>query len=432
MNFLIIWSLFAISSVYAGEWSELTGEFELRAGEFLTETEDFPQNMGQSFLSVQTLGSYENLEFKLAPAYTHNFQNLEQLNNSSGHFLSSELKVEYISNTLAVTVGMDRVNWGVGDGFNPINGFRAFDLADPIFPRELSQVQFGFKYHPSEEQDFVFEFILVPDGHVDRLPLSQSRGTVDPQDSRWGIVLPQSAELNVNSSVPLSYEIRRENNNSRADFAARLRFLQINGWDYSVALGQFRRKRAVLRYEVRGDASVPNLPLNVLVRPHYSRRDMLGFDAAGTINDYGVRIEAAKYFVKESDKSFGYDSFLGNFGIDRIWDDVFKNSSLYINIAYIIIENSITSSFDKNSIDLAVTDSYGTIKFELRSELWTYGLDYLVTVNKDSIITLSTRYQWSDALELELLGNFLNGVEDEGLGRLSGNHRLIGSIKYLF
>lgn len=424
--------LFMFTNAVAGEWSDVSGRVELRAGEFLTTTKDYPENMGQGFLAASVTGTHDNLSLKLAPVYTMNSQNLSRLGDAQGHFLSSEALGELTTETVDVSLGYGIISWGAGDGHNPTNGFRAFDLADPIFPRELSQQQVGFKYHPGKEQDVIFEILVVPQGQVDKFPLGQQTGRVEPRDSRWGTIFPTGAELGENSTVPLQYRLENEYYNSRTDAAARLRLLQIQGWDYSLSVGQFRRKRAVLAYRLTGDATDPDLPLTVVIKPYYARSDMVGADAAGTIGEFGVRAEIAQYFVKKSDRAFGYDSFQANVGVDRLWDHVFEERSLYVNLSWVEIKNSKSSIFFQEAIDLAVSESYGSGRIELRSEKWIQGIDYLLTVQQNSILNLSLKHQWSDALLLGLTGSFLEGRKEEGLGLLAGNHRLIGSLEYLF
>ena len=103
-----------------------------------------------------------------------------------------------------------------------------------------------------------------------------------------------------------------------------------------------------------------------------------------------------------------------------------------MNLAYIQINNSKSASFDNNSIDLAVAESYATMKLELRSEKWTHGFDYLMTVSQNLVLNLSSKYNWTDALEFAITANFLSGRGSSGIGALNGNHRLIGSLKYIF
>lgn len=417
---------------FAGEWSAPGGKAELRAGEFLTTTKDYPQNMGQAFLKIETSGTHENFGAKVAPVVTVNTQDLTAPGKSRTHILSSELWADYTSTVFDLAAGFMPVKWGAADGLNPTNGFRAYDLSDPVFPRELSQGQISAKFHPTENQDLVFEAVFVPRGQTDLLPFSGHAGNFDPRDSRWGTVLPSAVDVGQNVSVPLLYARENEYHNNSSDYAGRVRFLQVNGWDYSVAAGQFRRKRAILQYRLTGDASIPSLPLTVRLRPYYPRQDMVGADASGTWGDYGVRIEAAQYLVKRADREFGYDSLLANAGIDRLWENALGDGALYVNASYVQIKNHKYGAFRKDAIDLAFTKSYASLRTELRFEKWTPGADALVTVNRNSVVNVFVKHDWSESLQLGLTASFLNGNTNTGIGRLSDNHRLIGQLEYYF
>ena len=425
-------TFFLLTGASAGEWSTPGGKIELRAGEFLTTTEEYPQSMGQAFLKLETSGTHENFGTKISPLLTVNTQDLSRPGKTSVHLLTSEVWGDFTSETVDFTVGLAPVKWGAADGINPTNGFRSYDLSDPVFPRELSQAQLALKIHPGADQDIVFEGVFVPDGQTDILPFSESEGRFDPTDSRWGTVLPSAVDVGQSVTVPLRYSLESEKHNPSSDFAGRLRFLQVNGWDYSLAAGQFRRKRAILNYRLTGDASIPSLPLTVRIKPHYPRQNMVGGDAAGTWGDFGVRAEVAKYFVKSSDRAFGYDSLIGNAGIDRLWENVFGENSFYMNASYVFIDNDKSDEFQKDSIDLAFTRSYGTLRTELRFEKWAPGAYFFITVDRNSVINLFLKHEWSESLQLGLTASFLNGEVNTGIGQLSDNHRLIGQLEYFF
>ncbi len=430
MFFLLF--ILSLSPAFAGEWTTPGGKIELRAGEFLTTTEDYPQSMGQGFLKLETSGTHENFGTKISPVATVNTQDLGQPGKSRVHFLSSEIWGDFTSEKIDLTAGLAPVKWGAADGLNPTNGFRSFDLSDPVFPRELSQNQISLKIHPGRDQDIVFEGVFVPDGQTDLLPFSGKNGRFDPRDSRWGTVLPSAVDVGQSVTVPLKYSLESEHHNKSSDLAGRVRFLQVKDWDYSLAVGQFRRKRAILNYTLTGDASIPSLPLTVRIKPFYPIQDMIGGDASGTWGDFGVRAEVAQYLVKKSDRAFGYDSFIGNFGVDRLWESLIGEGSLYLNAAYVFIKNHKYSEFQSDAIDLAFTRSYGTLKAELQFEKWTPGADFLVTADKNSVINLYLKHEWSESLQLGLTASFLNGEVDTGIGRLSDNHRLIGQVEYFF
>lgn len=416
---------------FAGEWATPGGKVELRAGEFLTTTDDYPQSMGQGILKLETSGSHENFSAKISPVLTGNVQDLTATKKTKYHFLSSEIWGDFTSDKIDLTAGMAPVKWGAADGLNPTNGFRSFDLSDPVFPRELSQTQVSLRLHPGADQDIVFEGIYVPKGQSDILPFGGT-GKIDPTDSRWGTVLPTAVDVNQGAMVPLKYRLESEHHNTSSDFAGRVRFLQVKGWDYSLAAGQFRRKRSILSYRLTGDANDPNLPLTVRIKPYYPRQDMIGGDAAGTWNEYGLRLEAAQYLVKKSDRAFGYNSFIANAGVDRLWEGLMWDGSLYVNAAYVYVKNDKSSVFVRDSIDLSFTRSYGTLKTEYRLEKWTPGADFLVTVNGSSVVNFYVRHEWSESLNLGLTASFLNGDVNTGIGRLSDNHRLIGQLEYYF
>ncbi len=429
MFFILI--LLSLIEARAGEWTTPGGKVELRAGEFLTTTDDYPQSMGQGFLKLETSGTHENFGAKVSPVLTTNIQNLSDTNKSRYHLFSSEVWADFTSDTFDIMAGMAPIKWGAADGLNPTNGFRSFDLSDPIFPRELSQNQVAVKFHPGSDQDIVFEGIFVPRGQTDILPFGGT-GKIDPTDSRWGTVLPTGVDVNQGATVPLKYALESEHHNTSSDVAGRVRFLQVKGWDYSVAIGQFRRKRSILQYRLTGDANDPDLPLTVRIKPHYPRQDMIGGDASGTWGEYGLRFEIAQYLVKKSDRAFGYNSLMGNAGIDRLWENLLWDGGLYVNAAFVYVQNDKSALFVKDSIDLAFTRSYGTIKTENRLEKWTPGADFLVTVNRSSVINIFVRHEWSESLQLGLTASFLNGNVNTGIGRLSDNHRLIGHLEYFF
>ncbi|MCE3012799.1 MAG: hypothetical protein LW878_06995 [Proteobacteria bacterium] len=424
-------ALFNVLQANAVDWSTLGGKVELRAGEFLTTTDDYPHNMGQGILKLEISASHENLGLKVSPVLTTNIQDLSETKIANNHLLSSELWGDFTSDKIDFIVGMAPVKWGAADGLNPTNGFRSFDLSDPVFPRELSQTQVSVRLHPGADQDIVFEGIYVPHGQTDLLPFGGT-GKIDPMDSRWGTVLPTAVDVNQGATVPLKYTLESEHHNSSQDFAGRIRLLQVKGWDYSLALGQFRRKRSILSYRLTGDANDPALPLTVRIKPFYPRQTMIGGDAAGTWNEYGLRFEAAQYMVKKSDRAFGYNSFIASSGIDRLWENILWDGSLYVNAVYIYVNNDKSSVFVKDSIDLAFTRSYGTLRTEFRLEKWTTGADFLVTEDRSSVVNFFLRHEWSEALNLSLTASLLNGNVNSGIGRLSENHRLIGQLEYFF
>lgn len=420
------------TAALGADWTPVTGKAELRAGQFLNHLQGYPDSMGQAILSAQTSGNQEQFHWKLNPTYLHNIQDLQDPSATKGHLRASEVMAEFATPTFGVSAGLAPVNWGVSDGLTPANPFRAFDFGDPLFPRELSQPQVGIKLHPGEQQDVVFELLVIPRVQVDLLPLGRSSGSIDPTDSRWGSILPVAVELGESASAPLRYRSQAVHGSSPSDVAARLRFLQVSEWDYSIVIGQARRRRAVLGYRLTGDANNAALPLTVTVRPYYARSDFVAADASGTWGEFGVRLEVAQYFVRASDREVGYDSFQSNFGIDRLWDGALGNYDLYVNLTAVVIKNDKSDRFLEDAIDLALTESYSAGRVELRSERWVHGVDYLVTVRKNSVTNVYSKHDLTDAWQIGFTASFVNGREGIGLGRLAGDHRLIGNVVYLF
>jgi hypothetical protein len=423
---------FLATTAEALEFQKVEGKAELRLGEFLTTNSQYPMNMGQGILRAQTGVTQGSWALKLAPALTVNKQDLQKTSEVRSHFKSSEIWGDYTSNIFDLALGFQAMKWGAADGYNPTNGFRAYDLSDPVHPRELSQNAVTLKLHPGAEQKTVFEVTYVPQGLVDVLPFELKRGSIDPESSRWGIVLPTAVDLGQGSQIPLKYRMENERFNNSSDVGARLRFLQIGNWDYSLAFGQFRRKRAILQYQLTGDANDPALPLTVVIKPLFARYQMLGADASGTIGDYGVRLEVAKNIVQKDDRAFGYDSLQANGGVDRLFTSLFGEVDLYVNAFYVHIKNHYYQAYDSQSIDLSFTRSYGNLKTELRWPKVIIGQDLLLTVDRNSVYNLYTKYEWSERVNLGLTGSFLNGNVDTGLGRLSRNHRLIAHLEYFF
>ena len=428
--FIIILGIF--NPVHAIEMGEFSGKFEARGGYFLKDTDKYPNSMGQSFLRVEDSLTHESFTLKAAPAATIDVQDAENLNQNRYHFKTSELWIDRTSSEFDVGLGQQMIKWGAADGMNPTNIFKAYDLSDPIFPREISQGAINLKWHPSAQEKLVMELVYVPKGTVDYLPFNlNQQSEVDPYKTRWGTALPNRVDITQTTQSPLKYAIDGQSHNDSSDIGGRLRLLQIKHWDYSFVVGKFRRKRAFIRYDVTGDANDPTLPLTIHMRAFYPRFSMAGFDASGTIGEVGVRFEAAKYWVDESAKAYGYDSLITNLGFDYLFSDFLFESSLYLNAAIIYIDNQKYSQYDKESIDLALTRSYATLRLEFQWDKWSLGQDTLYSQDDSTVFNLYSKHELSDSVTIGLTGSFITG-SNAGIGRLKDNHRLIGSFEYFF
>jgi hypothetical protein len=430
--FLFIIFLGILNPVHAMEVGEFSGKFEARGGYFLKSTNQNPNSMAQSFLKMEDSISMDAFTVKASPAMTVDVQDAENLNQSRYHFKSSEFWADHTSSEFDVGLGQQMLKWGAADGMNPTNIFKAYDLSDPVFPREISQGAVNLKWHPSKQEQFVMELVYVPKGTVDYLPFNlNQQSTVNSHHSRWGTALPTKLDITQTTQVPLKYAIDGQSHNDSSDIGGRIRLLQMKHWDYSFVLGKFRRKRAFIRYNVRGDASDPTLPLTIHMRAYYPRFTMAGFDASGTIGEVGVRFEAAKYFVDQSSKAYGYDSLIANLGFDYLFSDFVLDSSLYLNAAVIYIDNQKYAQYDKSSIDLAFNRSYGTLRVEVQWDKWSVGQDTLYSLGDSTVFNLYSKHELSDSVTVGLTGSFITGA-NSGIGRLKDNHRLIGNIEYFF
>lgn len=421
------------SLALALEFQDSSGKFELRSGYFLTSTDEAPNSMGQAFLRWENSASQGNFNFKLAPVLTVDVQDLANVSHVRNHLKSSEAWADYTADAFTMSAGRQSISWGTADGFNPTNIFQAYDFSDPLFPRELTQNSVSLKLHPPSMEGVVFEVVYVVEGTVDVLPFDQHRqGNLRASRTRWGSVFPAHADLGSNFQVPLTYSMNNPEHTPSWDLGTRLRFLQVKHWDYSVAVGKYRRKRPILTYTVEGDPNNAALPLNVDFTPTYARYSMVGFDAAGSFEEIGVRIEAASYMVDSSDQAIGYDSVAASAGLDYLFSEFMFDASFYLNMNYAYIDINKSNEFNRQSIDLAFTEDYFTLKGEMRWTKWVLGNDFVITQSQNIVTTLYTKNQLTPHLALGLAANFLNGKVKTGVGSLNDNHRIIANLEYFF
>lgn len=407
-----------------------SGKIEARAGGYLNHSTQTSNSMGQGLIRIQDTATKGDFALKAAPVYIFNSQDLGVVTQGTGHLDASEAWVDYTTTDIDLFAGRQPIKWGVSDGYGPTNFFKAYDISDPYFPRELTQNAIGMRLHPKSINKAVFELVYVPHATVDRLPFPLRRqSNVDTKHVRWGSAFPTAVDVNSTSTVPLRYAMEGQTQNSASDLGARLRLLQVHHWDYSLVIGSYRRKRPVLSYTIEGNAADPNLPLTVRFKPQFARSKMIGFDAAGAIGETGLRLEAAKSWVDKEDLAFGYDSLTINAGADHLFSDIL-NGDVYLNLSYVMIENRHYSEFVTNYLDLAFTQDYTTLRAEWRGSAWTFGNDLLMNVYGNYLNNLSMKYSHGPSLNFGVVGSFVRGEFQNGIGNFNDNHRVTFFLDY--
>ena len=430
--FLQALGLLSASYAKAIEWGEFNGKLEARSGYYLNYSNESPNTMGQFYLGAGSSANHENFSFKFYPVIALSLQDLSHTSSLRPHLELSEFWADYTSNSIDFFGGQQFVKWGAADGLNPTNIFKAYDLTDPYGPRELSQNAFGLRIHPLQTTDKILEILYAPNATRDLFPFKlKQQNKITPSDSRWGGVLPTSVEVGENSLVPLNYRMDDPKNNDTWDAGARLRLLQINNWDYSFVLGKFSRKRPLFTYNIEGDASNPALPLTLRLKPFFTRNSMTGFDASGSFEETGIRIEGAQYWVENKDRAVGYDSLIVNTGIDHLFSNLF-NGNFYTNFTYVFIKNHKYNDFVKQNLDTAFASDYFSFRSEMRWSKWTLGNDLLYSVTSHYLDSLYLKHEVTPSFNLGIVATIVKGELGNGIGNFEENERITTSIEYFF
>ena len=171
-----------------------------------------------------------------------------------------EAYAEYFSNALTFKIGRQIIAWGRADSLNPTDNLTPRDYSLSLL--EDSEQRFGadaliFKY---SESDAELSFVLISEPKANVLPLEFLLGT------KIDDVLPENpaGALKLNVVKP--------------------------SLDWSISY-----------YD--GFDLMPNIginPASLSVTQQYDRKQVIGADAATTINRYGIRIEAAYSIFPEA------------------------------------------------------------------------------------------------------------------------------------
>lgn len=338
-----------------------------------------------------------------------------------GNNADIELREFYIDTSFEdtdVRLGKQQVVWGQADGL------RVLDVLNPVDYREFILPEVGDRRIPrwmlnveSPLGNGVLQLILAPDQTYDQLP---------PFDGAFGfssrLLVPQAP-----ADVPVTLLSHQRPSRSIKDADAGVRWTNfISGWDISL--------NYLYHYQSQAVFYLAQNPTEVVVTPAYERSHLLG----GTVSN-----------------AFGNFTFRGELGYstDRYWVANPEQAATGViaspELAY--VAGLDYSGFSDTFLSFQIFQSYltgweeGVIRNQtdtqatalVRHNLWNEILAleaFLIqsVSDKDGLLQLEARYQFSSALSGRLGADWFYGEKIGLFGQFKAANRVHMGLTYAF
>lgn len=427
-----------------GATNRLVPQFEL-----VQETDEFLQpleaeNSAQSITDLKLDWQFGNgtLNARLTPwlrTYAPNAVGGDVRMNQN-YFDLKEGWLEIVGDNIDLRVGNQIVSWGSGDAINPTDIWNPSDLIDPFNSVTLPILMAKLSVHPISYQHIILDVIASPVFHSHRLPVFIDR---DPNhvralsitDSRWLIPSPSTLNTSGGVSVPVEYQITGAEIPPDWQTGARLRLMRLADWDFSLSESQTTERMPAFVTKVSGNINSPSLPVVVTLTPVFYRVNTVGFDAVGSISDFGVRFEIAKSDVLgKSPDEVSRSSVWATAGFDRSF--FIAKTEIYLNSFFIFKQNSVHKldsmvigipSFEPWDRDLATLLE---LRFSSKAKLGLRAINSFT--NQDAWLHPFVSDQLIDSFKFEIGADFFVGSQSGIFGQYLDNNRVTSELTVNF
>ena len=356
------------------------------------------------------------------------------------YFNLKEGWLEVVGDNIDLRVGNQIVSWGSGDAINPTDIWNPSDLIDPFNSVKLPILMAKLSVHPISYQHIILDLIASPIFQSHRLPVFIDRDpnhvrSLNITDSRWLIPSPSTLNTGGGVSVPVEYQITGAEIPLVWQTGARLRLMRLADWDFSLSESQSTERMPAFITKLTGDINSPSLPVVVTLTPVFYRVNTVGFDAVGSISDFGVRFEVAKTDVLgKSPDEVSRSSVWATVGFDRSF--FIAKTEIYLNSFFIFKQNSVHKSdsmvigipsFEPWDRDLATL-------LELRfSSHLKLGLRTINSfINQDGWLHPFVSDQLIDNFKFEVGADFFVGSQSGVFGQYLDNNRVTSELTLNF
>ena len=373
------------------------------------------------------------------------------------YFELKEGWVERASPSWDLRAGNQIFAWGAADQINPTDVWNPRDLYDLFQSTKLPIAAMDLKVHPTGLENVNLDVIFTPFFRPSQLPVTIPDSGTSPvslSDSRWLLPFPSTVLPAGGVAAPLEYQIASASYPATWQLGARLMFLRLGGWDFSVS--GFDGVETVPRFAFarQGSTSNPALPITITLNPSFHRQQMYGFDGAGSISlgsmDIGTRFEIAYYHRDNSLALSAPPAFQGDLlrdddlwgvaGIDYTFQRKILGTILYFNLQYVYyqtvgsVEQTPGATVIQGLPDVQPWDRDLVFYLEDRigSKLKLGGNVVGSFSNGDGFLAPMIQYGWTDNFKTTLSGMFFIGNASGFFGQFADDSRVTMNATYAF
>jgi hypothetical protein len=367
--------------------------------------------------------------------------------------------VEYTSTFADVRVGNQVLSWGAADQLNPTDVWNPRDFYDPFNAPKLPILAADVKLHPSGIDWASLELVFTPFFRPSQLPISIPDSGVLPvslTDSRWLLPAPSGIIAPGGLSAPLQYQVAAATYPETWQAGARLSFLRLGGWDFSVSGYDGVETTPRIAITQQGNPELASAPVVVTLNPSYHRTLMAGVDGSGSVTfgdvEIGTRFEVAYFFRDNSlaeTAPASLQSYLlkddyvfGVAGIDYTFQHKIFGSVLYVNLQYAhyqrigTLEQDTPGPFVVDGLpNIQVFDDDLLLYWENRfgSKL-KFSASVIASLEYgDGLLIPMLTYQWTGSLKTSVSAEIFGGDPIGGFfGQLRDDSRGVVAATYAF
>lgn len=429
VRWLVVLSFFFFSSARAGEWkSSASAEITTESMFWLAGTVGPDDKNFRQLGSIKATGSLKKDKFrvKFTPYFQWDPMNPSQ--KEKNYWDVQEGYVQYQKLPWTLQAGLNTVQWGDTDVFNPLDVVNPRRYSDPFRSEKISSPIVLVK---KDFENFFIEGIYIPVQRKTVLPGTNSRWL--PRDfftSRSFSALGANGKITLPSNLRYSYSASRELNNALSNnYGLRIKF-RLSGFDWTLAGFEGAATSPTINlYPVTLtflNLSPPVLQAapDVGLRPTFYRIRMGGTSFAWVLGPMILKGASAYTEALKWDSSLPQRTIENVLGIERSIGDF----TLLLQGTYI---DRGTASDDTNSVSLArMFDGAAMLgaRWGVNERFTILGSYLRDTKFKGDLIHGEVSYKLQDGITSKLSGDSIAGNKETPLGSFARNDRATFSL----
>lgn len=410
----------------------LQGRFALNGGVYLQPLRGYEGFASSAEAELGTTWKNDSFGIRIMPWAKVNFPDDRAVSNKRAVIFpdAKEAWVEYVADDWDFRAGLQQLAWGTADGINPTDLWNPWDMTDPFNPVKLATPAAKLSFHPLALDRVALDLIFIPRFRANRLPIDLDQDGVrsfSAKDSRWLQNIPTKVRLTGVGNLPVAYELAPSAYPTRWEAGARLRFLRIGGWDFSLSGGESVVKTPQVNFTVKGGLA-PDFTVTTRIFPSFYRVRAIGFDAAGSLGAVGLRAEASlRKPTGDTNGAVPSQTAIGVAGADYTVPGELLGANLYLNASYVRKEEkgAARTNFTTGLTDIEPWDSTLLLVAELR-----WGQRYVIggrgvesLRNAGYWVRPYLRHTAWDNWAFEANADFFGGSPQGALGQFRDNRR---------